>query len=656
MKKKVLLVLTLVMVMAFSFVVTANAENEATEPVTEAEGYFVYQLNEDGASYKVVEYTGDEKTVVVPETYKGLPVTVIGERAFLDSSLWYIELSENIKEIGYHAFSRSYLEEFTATDGLEIIDKFAFSDCDYLETVYLSKTIKSVGLDAFEGCKRLKNITIENGADGIHYTAFDRTYYSSTHVNGVNEGYNVLYVDEYMLYTENGIYGVFGVKDGTYGIAEGACLMSKKITAVTIPESVKVMGKMSVGYYEDRYDEIVKIENFKIFGVKGTVAEAYALENDFEFIEYKDVELDTPKVTATVWEGGVKIEWNEVENAESYILYKRNYNAKTKKWGSWYRLRDKVNQPTFNDYDVKLGEYYRYTVKARNGGTTSAYESTENIKYNLAPSVALNNGVKGVTVDVGGAANCTGKIIYRSTYNTKTQKWSAWSKIATVKNYVTQWVDTSVENGKTYRYTIKAVNGSFRSLYQKNPNGITYLKMPTPKSANSTNGVKVTWNKISGATNYVIYRSEIKYGSWTYWTVLGKLDKNTTTYFDTTAKSGTVYRYTVRAEKNGCISAYKVTSSLMYLDIPTVTATKSDESIIVSWEKIQGATSYAVYRSEYNAKTKKWSTWTKEKTVSSATLEWVDLSAKDGKTYRYTVRALNGSEKGCYKASESIKK
>jgi RecG-like helicase len=83
----------------FTLVFTANAETTGIEISTETDGYFVYQLNEDGASYRIIEYTGDEKTVVVPETYNDLPVTVIGERAFLDSTLCNIELSENIKEI-----------------------------------------------------------------------------------------------------------------------------------------------------------------------------------------------------------------------------------------------------------------------------------------------------------------------------------------------------------------------------------------------------------------------------------------------------------------------------------------------------------------------------------------------------------------------------
>lgn len=656
MKKRFLPTVALVFMILFTLVFTANAETTGIEIPTETDGYFVYQLNEDAASYRIIEYTGDEKTVVVPETYNDLPVTVIGEIAFLDSTLCNIELSENIKEIGYRAFSRSYLKEFIAPNGLEIIDKYAFSDCDYLETVYLSKTIRSVGYDAFESCHSLKNITIENGADGIHYTAFDRTSYSNVNVNHVNEGYNVLYVDEYMLYTEYGIYGVFGVKEGTYGIAAGACLMSKNITAVTIPESVKIIGEKAVGYYEGKYNEIFKIENFKIFGAKGTVAEAYAIENDFEFIEWKNVKLDTPEVKVHAWSGGIDIEWEEIENAESYILYKREYNAKTKKWGGWYKLKPKINATKYCDYTVELGKYYRYTVKARNGGTISDYKSTPNIKYNIAPPVELKNSSKGIKVSWGGAMHSTSYRIYKSTYNTKTKKWSDWSKCATAENTDTYWVDKNVKNGSIYRYTVKAINGNFKSLHQKNPSGLKYIKMPIAKAVTSVNGVKITWDKISGVSNYVIYRSEIEYGRWSGWTILGEPDKNTTSYYDTTARSGKVYRYTIRAKNGEGLSAYKVTASLMYLDTPIVAAEKKNNEIAVSWNEIQGATGYTIYRSEYNTKTKKWSGWSNKKTVASTTQIWVDTDAKTGKTYRYTVRALNGSERSAYKASNSIKR
>lgn len=651
MKRKILLVLSVVVLISFAFAVNVNAEYSDTE----TDGIFVYQLNEDNISYKIVEYTGEEKTIVIPEKYNDLPITVIDDYAFTNSEIFYIELSENIKEIGRGAFQVSSLIEFIANDNLEIIDDFAFYDCENLESIYLSGNLKKVGLDAFANCNALFDVTIKNGASGIHYTAFNRSAYSKVNTNSVNEGYNVLYVDKYMLYTESKIYGVFGVKEGIYGIADGACLASKEITAVTISESVKVIGENAVGYYEE-YGNIHKIENFKIFGVKGTTAEAYAIENGFEFVEWESIKLDTPEVTVSALGGGIDVEWNEIENAESYILYRRDYNAKTKKWGGWYKLKAKVNSTHYCDATVKLGEYYRYTVKARNGETTSQYKSTETIKYNFAPTVKINNGVNGVTVKVGGAVNSTGSIIYRSTYNTKTKKWSDWSKRVTVKNYVTVWVDKSVENGKTYRYTIKALNGSFKSAHQINPESLKYVKMPVPKAVNSTKGVKVTWDKISGVTGYILYRAEQKNGEWSGWTILDKPTKNTTTYYDLTAKNGTVYRYTLRAKNGEFLSAYKVTSGLICLGVPDVSVAKTNGGITVSWDEIQGATGYTIYRSEYNTKTKKWSSWTNKKTVSSTTQKWVDTDTKSGKTYRYTVRALNGSEKSAYKASNSIKR
>lgn len=651
MKKGFLSTFVLVFMILFALVFTANAEGIKGE----TEGFFVYELNEDGASYKIIEYTGNENKVFIAEEYNGLPVTVIGDEAFYSADIFHIELTKNIKEIGNHAFSNSKLMEITLPAGVEIVGDYAFNRCKNLESAVLNKNLKRVGAYCFGFCNALYNVTIENGASGIDYTAFDRTAYSLVNTSGANEGYNVLYVDKYMLYTESQIYGLFGIKEGTYGIADGACFMSKKITSVTIPESVEIIGKKAVGYYKGKYNEIFKIENFKIFGVKGSAAEAYAIENDFEFIEWENVKLDTPEVKLSAWSGGIDIEWEEIENAESYILYKREYNVKTKKWGEWYKLKPKINATKYCDYTVELGKYYRYTVKARNGGTLSAYKSTPTMRYNIAPPVKLKNSSKGIKVSWNGAMHSTSYIIYKSTYNTKTKKWSDWSKCATAESTDTYWVDKSVKNGSIYRYTVKAINGSFKSLHQKNPSGLKYIKMPTAKAVTSVNCVKVTWDKISSVNNYILYRSELKNNKWSGWLILAEPEKNSTTYYDKTAESGKIYRYTIRAKNGGGLSAYKVTTGLIYLDTPIVEAEKGNNEVAVSWNEIQGATGYTVYRAEYNAKTKKWSSWSNKKTVSSKTLAWVDENTVTGKMYRYTVRALNGSEKSAYKASNSVK-
>jgi len=78
------------------------------------------------------------------------------------------------------------------------------------------------------------------------------------------------------------------------------------------------------------------------------------------------------------------------------------------------------------------------------------------------------------------------------------------------------------------------------------------LATPVVKISNVTTGVKITWNKVSGAENYKVYRKTGS-GSW----VAIKSGVKGTSYTDTTAKSGTAYYYTVRAIKGTYQSSYK---------------------------------------------------------------------------------------------------
>ena len=46
-----------------------------------------------------------------------------------------------------------------------------------------------------------------------------------------------------------------------------------------------MIGDRAFGYYYDDNWNLTKIENFTIYGVKGSAAETYAVENGFKFIE-----------------------------------------------------------------------------------------------------------------------------------------------------------------------------------------------------------------------------------------------------------------------------------------------------------------------------------------------------------------------------------
>lgn len=78
------------------------------------------------------------------------------------SSLKHIDLPHQIREIRGAAFRRSGLEEFIASDDLQLISPSAFAYCENLKNVVLSDSLAGIGGRAFEGCKNLKYFE-ENG-------------------------------------------------------------------------------------------------------------------------------------------------------------------------------------------------------------------------------------------------------------------------------------------------------------------------------------------------------------------------------------------------------------------------------------------------------------------------------------------------------------
>jgi len=276
-------------------------------------------------------------------------------------------------------------------------------------------------------------------------------------------------------------------------------------------------------------------------------------------------------------------------------------------------------------------------------------------KLTLAtPVVTVKNSATGVKVTWNAIDGATSYKVYRKTYSTKTKKYGSWKTCGTVT--ATSYVDTNAKSGTKYIYTVKAFNGDTKSGI-KNSSSILFLAQPTVKIANASTGVKVTWNKITGATGYKVYRAEYKNGKWSSWKGMKTIDKGSTvSYTDKSAKSGVKYKYTVKAVNGKTASTYKSSSSLLYLAQPKVAVKALSNGIKVAWVQSAGATSYKIYRSEYNAKTKKWSSWKTIKTAKSTSKSYVDKSAKKGVKYRYTVKAVNGKVASTYKASSSVKR
>ncbi len=339
---------------------------------------------------------------------------------------------------------------------------------------------------------------------------------------------------------------------------------------------------------------------------------------------------------------GVKVSWSKVTGAENYVIYRRLEN------GTWVTLTT-VNKKTTNytDKTAESGKTYLYTVRAMTDGWRGAYQNYK-IYFIAAPKITKFDSQigKGITIkwaDVHGAENY---VIYRKTGS------SGWKKIGTTTNLL--FLDKNVKLGTTYIYTLKAVSkdGNLSTYYS---DGFKRQFTPgTPTGGNvlnSANAIKISWNKVSGATGYVVYR---KVNNSTSWTKIATV--TATSYMDKSVKTNMKYTYTIRAYKGKVLSLYNTTGwSGAILSTPTVKIANASTGVNVSWNKNSAASGYAVYRSTYDAVNKKWSSWKSMGTIKkNSTVSWVDKSAQSGTTYRYTVRAVCGNCKSGYKASNSV--
>ena len=273
--------------------------------------------------------------------------------------------------------------------------------------------------------------------------------------------------------------------------------------------------------------------------------------------------LTTPTVTSKNTTNGIKVNWNDVANAESYTVYRRVYNDSTKKYSGWSVLKKGYTGTNFLDTNVKFGTIYSYTVRAVNGDVRSGYKAATGVRVNITPTVKVANVSNGVKVNWSSVENATGYTVYSASYNAKTKKWSGWTNRGTVKSGITSWTDKKAQSGTYYKYTVRACYGSFRSSY-KASDKIWFLAQPTVTVKKTSNGINVGWTQCTGEKGYTVYRAEYNPTTkkWSGWKNMGTVGKDKTTWTDKSAKKGVIYKYTVRAVNGEYKSSYKASSNI----------------------------------------------------------------------------------------------
>ncbi len=358
--------------------------------------------------------------------------------------------------------------------------------------------------------------------------------------------------------------------------------------------------------------------------------------------------IAAPRVrsTSSAVNKGITLNWGAVPGAAKYRVYRASDDGK--KWV----LQSTVTGTSYTDKKVTLGKSYKYTLRAENSSNLSAYvKSGWTVQYTLStPSVSkITTSSNGIKLQWGTVSGAEGYRVYR-----KAKGETKWTQIAKVKG--TSYTDKNVKGSSIYTYTLRAYKGKTLSAYNKNGWVGVILKTPAVKIANASNGIKVSWSKVSGAEGYTVYSSQYdtNTGKWSSWKNRGTANSTKSSWVDKKAQSGTKYKYTVRAVNGLCKSAYKASGALLCLSQPTVKIANVDTGIKVSWTKATGATGYRVYRSQYDETTSAWSSWKNMGTAKASKSSWVDKSVVDDITYKYTVRSVNGKTLSSYTASSKL--
>ena len=344
------------------------------------------------------------------------------------------------------------------------------------------------------------------------------------------------------------------------------------------------------------------------------------------------VNRTTPGMEREVVSNGIKIKWNRNPASKYVRVYRRAENET-----AWKKLVDSKGS-NYIDTTVKKGVKYQYAIRTfYPDGSYSASKKSDFAVIMSAPKLvsATNEAKGGIKVTWGKTIGADEYIVYRKTSGT------SWKKLKVIQDgSTTSYIDTTAEKGTTYIYTVKALLSSCLSNKPYNKTGITVkcLGIPAIKLSNASNGVKISWGKVAGASKYRVYR---KGTGETKWTTLK--DTTSLSFTDTKASAGKKYTYTVKAISGKSISSC-ASKTILRLKNPTLkTVSKTTDGVKITWGGVAGAESYYVYR-----KTAK-SGWTK--IGETSTKSYVDTTAKKGTTYIYTVRAANGSYLSSYNST-----
>ncbi len=343
-----------------------------------------------------------------------------------------------------------------------------------------------------------------------------------------------------------------------------------------------------------------------------------SFHNDGKSVRYSG----SPKIsgfsnTAT----GTTISWAKpAEGVRTRVYYKDGE--------SWVRIGETADSSMVHD-NLTPGQSYTYTLRYvdKNGKFISNFnhEGWDNTFIEppvITDMICTEDGVKLTWSQPAGAEK------YRLYFRGK----NGWTRLTdTAEN--TAFV-ANLTKGSSYTFTVRCITpeGDAFTSYHTSGKTVKYELPPSITSfTNTASGVKVTWEKVTGAAKYRLY-----YKEGTGWKRIAET-ADTSAVHDK-LKGGDTYTYTVRcldAKGNFCSDFDRDGWEHTFIAPPVINSvTAAEDGIVLTWDAVADVAGYRAYRKPFKG------SWARM-FDSTAELTYTDTTAQADKLYAYTLRCLD---------------
>ena len=383
------------------------------------------------------------------------------------------------------------------------------------------------------------------------------------------------------------------------------------------------------------------------------------------------------KVTQT-GHAKLKVSYRAVRRAQGYIIFRSESEE-----GTYQCLNPDnfIKKTYYEDTSVEIGKRYFYKVRAVKDGAVgkdSVAASNCAIPYQPTGIKAEPQNYDSIMVSFQEQDRVDGYQIYRSNKSNKNfellaEKESLWKTTSSLNGReVFEYVDQQgLQNGIKYYYYVQSFkytdcNEAGILISKKSKVVNTYPRMEATSSVSVAEidycRASISWNKVEKADYYYIYQSTKKTSGFKK---VATVASDQTSYLHKTG-TGRTYYYRIDAVKvnpfNKKIAGIPCISEGICLQtgVPGNLEVKciTYNSMKLSWDKVDGANRYYIYRQEgtlsengvittpLNGQAKKIAVSTAKPDKVTGKISFVDKRVSNGKAYSYYVVSYRGGARG----------